>query len=130
MATPSDIQMRQTRDALQAMAEKFKKLKQEKGDELSYEEIKAINEAIRTSLDAASGANADAIQDTADNIQMCVSRIDAAKNDLDAALKNMGKVKKVVSIAATVVALASAVAIGDAESIIIAAGDVIDEAKV
>jgi gas vesicle protein len=129
MANPNENQMRQTRDALLAMANNLRTLKKEKGDQLSDEEIKTIGQAITDTLDKASSANASAIQDTAENIQKCVCRIDDAKTGLNSAMKNINKVKNILNIATSVVKLASAVVTGNIQTILSAAGGVIDAAK-
>jgi hypothetical protein len=49
---------------------------------------------------------------------------------LDVALKNLDKVKNVLTIASTIVKLASAVATGNVQTIVSAAGEVIDAAKI
>ncbi len=129
MANPNNDQVRQTREALLAMADSLGKIFRQKGAQLSDEDIEKLKKAVTDTLDAASAANASAIQDTADNIQKCVNKIADAKKSLDAALNNLEKVKNVPKIVANVAKLSLAVTAGDVQTIIGAAGEVMDAAE-
>ena len=130
MVKPDVQQMLQARDALIDMAGNLRKLKQQKVDQLSINDIAKINQAIVDTLSKASAVHAKTIGSRAGNIRNCISRIDDAKKALSSAVDTAGRVKNVMKIAEPVVQLASAVALGDVQSIIRSAGDVIDAAKV
>jgi len=78
---------------------------------------------------ALSAVHAKTIGSRGGNIQNCISRIDDAKKALSSAADTAGRVKNVMKIAEPVVQLASAVALGDVQSIMHSAGDVIDATK-
>ncbi|HUJ16665.1 MAG TPA: hypothetical protein VL197_01610 [Nitrospirota bacterium] len=129
MVKPDVQQMLQARDALIDMAGNLRKLKQQKVEQLSIDDIAKINQAIVDTLNKASAVHAKTIGSRAGNIQNCISRIDDAKKALSSAVDTAGRVKNVMKIAEPVVQLASAVALGDVQSIMRSAGDVIDATK-
>ena len=129
MVKPDVQQMLQARDALIDMAGNLRKLKQQKIEKLSIDDIAKINQAIADTLNKASAVHAKTIGSRPGNIQNCISRIDDAKKALSSAVDTAGRVKNVMKIAEPVVQLASAVAMGDVQSIMRSAGDVIDAAK-
>jgi hypothetical protein len=67
------------------MAGNLRKLKMQKVEQLSIDDIAKINQAIADTLNKASAVHANTSKSTAGNIQDCISRIDDAKKALSSA---------------------------------------------